>query len=57
MFENVPQAGQDRLIGATGRLVDALPIAGARVREKRRTRPAAKMPLGKFRFAASRETR
>jgi hypothetical protein len=29
-FENVPQAGQDRLISATGRLVDALPIAGAR---------------------------
>jgi hypothetical protein len=30
MFENVPQAGQDRLVSATGRLVDALPIAGAR---------------------------
>jgi hypothetical protein len=29
-LENVPQAGQDRLISATGRLVDALPIAGAR---------------------------
>jgi hypothetical protein len=30
MFENVPQSGQDRLISATGRLVDALPIARAR---------------------------
>jgi hypothetical protein len=34
MFENVPQSGQDRLIGATGRLVDALPIAGARSARK-----------------------
>jgi hypothetical protein len=30
VFENVPQAGQDRLIGAAGRFVDALPITGAR---------------------------
>jgi hypothetical protein len=30
MFENVAKAGQDRLIGAAGRLVDALPITGAR---------------------------
>jgi hypothetical protein len=30
MFENVPKPGQDRLIGAAGRLVDALPITGAR---------------------------
>jgi hypothetical protein len=30
MFEDVPQTGQDRLVSATGRLVDALPIARAR---------------------------
>jgi hypothetical protein len=29
-FENVPKAGQDRLISAACRLVDTLPIAGAR---------------------------
>jgi hypothetical protein len=30
MFKDVSEAGQDRLVSATGRLVDALPIAGAR---------------------------
>jgi hypothetical protein len=30
MFKDVSEAGQDRLVSATGRLVDALPIARAR---------------------------
>jgi hypothetical protein len=30
MFKDVSEAGEDRLVSATGRLVDALPIAGAR---------------------------
>ena len=34
VFENVPQAGKDRLVGAAGRLVDALPIARARLAAK-----------------------
>jgi hypothetical protein len=34
MFENVPQAGQDRLVGAAGGLIDALPVTGARCLRK-----------------------
>jgi hypothetical protein len=31
VFEDIPQAGQDGLVGAAGRLVDAFPIARARL--------------------------
>jgi hypothetical protein len=30
-FENLPQTGKDRLVGAAGRFVDFLPIAYARL--------------------------
>jgi hypothetical protein len=60
VFENVPEAGKDRLVGAAGRFPDPLPIAGARSPRKATNEDsgeyaACKVPLLRVARNASRE--
>ena len=57
-FENVPEAGKDRLSSAP-RVASLTPCQSLSPawREKRRTSPAANKPLFRFLFSASREKR
>src|SRR6185312_1525145 len=50
LFQNVPEAGEDRLIGAPDRLVDAPPVARARLAGEAAHNPGGEVTAGQIAF-------